>query len=478
MDMITVDCPQRAAVAMELGGVEVTPHVEYVTHHGRLTGRDEPDQHPAASVVFDDSRSGLGAENVQQAVDAAAEALASVTITAGASGGLVVLQDSTCRPLDGLKLQGRTSQRGTPVPDAPLPLVSACLDGKIKTRLCGKNILKTTAATQTCDGVTFTVGSDGSITAHGTAEQDGKLSIHDYLNLPAGEVVVLSGCPAGNGSEGWSITAYDSSWVGIQKDTGSGAVLTVPADGIVHIRLRYQAGAVFSGTVFRPMLCGFSAADGIFEPYSAQTLTTDVPEGLPGVPVASGGSCTDSSGRQWVCDEIDFARGVYIRRVGMAVYRGLPDERWYLQGSTDELCLFNASGVILPLENSTGNYLCTHARPNSTSSQIKNTGSYVYNGTLRLCVPAALASAPAQLNQYLESSPLTVMYPLAQPEETPLSAEAMDAFAALRTGYPLTTVFTDCGADVDVSYRADHKNYIDSRIAALTAAVLSLGGNV
>ena len=40
-----------------------------------------------------------------------------------------------------------------------------------------------------------------------------------------------------------------------------------------------------------------------------QTLTLPTPNGLPGIPVTSGGNYTDSTGQHWVCDEVDLERG-------------------------------------------------------------------------------------------------------------------------------------------------------------------------
>ena len=47
----------------------------------------------------------------------------------------------------------------------------------------------------------------------------------------------------------------------------------------------------------------------------SQTLPISTPNGLPGIPVDSGGNYTDADGQQWVCDEVDFARGKYVQRV-------------------------------------------------------------------------------------------------------------------------------------------------------------------
>jgi hypothetical protein len=53
-----------------------------------------------------------------------------------------------------------------------------------------------------------------------------------------------------------------------------------------------------------------------YEPYKpAQTLIIPTPGGLPGIPVSSGGNYTDENGQQWVTDEVDLAKGVYIKRI-------------------------------------------------------------------------------------------------------------------------------------------------------------------
>ncbi len=46
-----------------------------------------------------------------------------------------------------------------------------------------------------------------------------------------------------------------------------------------------------------------------------QTITLQTPNGLPGIPVTSGGNYTDPQGQQWVCDEMDLERGVKVQRV-------------------------------------------------------------------------------------------------------------------------------------------------------------------
>ena len=53
-----------------------------------------------------------------------------------------------------------------------------------------------------------------------------------------------------------------------------------------------------------------------YEPYKpAQTLIIPTPGGLPGISVSSGGNYTDENGQQWVTDEVDLEKGVYIKRI-------------------------------------------------------------------------------------------------------------------------------------------------------------------
>lgn len=51
-----------------------------------------------------------------------------------------------------------------------------------------------------------------------------------------------------------------------------------------------------------------------------QTITLQTPNGLPGIPVTSGGNYTDPQGQQWVCDEVDLERGVKVQRVDKAAF--------------------------------------------------------------------------------------------------------------------------------------------------------------
>lgn len=51
-----------------------------------------------------------------------------------------------------------------------------------------------------------------------------------------------------------------------------------------------------------------------------QSVSFSTPNGLPGIPVTSSGNYTDEHGQQWLCDEVDLGRGVYVQRVDKGAF--------------------------------------------------------------------------------------------------------------------------------------------------------------
>lgn len=84
---------------------------------------------------------------------------------------------------------------------------------------------------------------------------------------------------------------------------------------------------------------GYVSTD--YEPYAEQT--TNIPYTLNAIPVDSGGNYTDPDGQQWICDEIDFERGVYIQRI-------------YRVDLTEKMTKWNTWGANAKTEGITGFY--------------------------------------------------------------------------------------------------------------------------
>ena len=106
-----------------------------------------------------------------------------------------------------------------------------------------------TETTNTANGVTFTVNSDGSITVNGTATSDADFMLLRGPIQGYSESYFLSGCPSG----GSDTTYYISENFTASKDTGNGVVLNnLPSDQVWRIVIK--SGTTVNNLVFRPML--------------------------------------------------------------------------------------------------------------------------------------------------------------------------------------------------------------------------------
>lgn len=114
---------------------------------------------------------------------------------------------------------------------------------------------------KTTNGVTFTVSSDGSVTANGTATGAAtfvlKVSITDVIDK--NKDYYLSGCPAGG-----STSTYYLRFDGTGVDTGTGTLINITDDTQRNCYLSISAGYTANNLIFRPMLNAGSEA----KPYS------------------------------------------------------------------------------------------------------------------------------------------------------------------------------------------------------------------
>ena len=81
-----------------------------------------------------------------------------------------------------------------------------------------------------------------------------------------------------------------------------------------------------------------------------------------------------------------------------------------------------------------------------------------------------------ELNEYLADIEIAIIAQLEKSVVTELTAEEVQKVLALRTYKPATTVWNDKDADMQITYVADTKNYIDNKLAEIQALTLE-GGN-
>lgn len=219
------------------------------------------------------------------------------------TGNPVSVSDAFSAPLCGLTVYGKSTQDGTPSPDNPAPIVSAGDGGSVAVKATGRNLLNIPDGSGTARGVTVTA-KDGLISISGTATSSGyaKLDIPQFI---ASGVVILSSSITSP-----KVKLVSETW-GVILSLGTADKMSDMATRIVFI---VTEGQTYNLTGVKVQLeLGTTAT--AYSPYREQLFTLPTPNGLPGIPVTSGGNYTDPGGQQWVCDEVDLERGVRVQRV-------------------------------------------------------------------------------------------------------------------------------------------------------------------
>ena len=195
----------------------------------------------------------------------------------------------------------------------------------------------------------------------------------------------------------------------------------------------------------------------------AQSMTIATPNGLPGIPVSSGGNYTDANGQQWVCDEIDFGRGLYVQRIQSITLDGVTANR-----KASSIGAGEPSYAFVNLKNDAVDFMGAFSHF-VAQRKIVAGGAYVTDTRLRLVHTDAtintVDSWNAWLNeQYSNGTPVKAVLKLVAPIETPLPEETLAAYRSLYTYRDNTTVSNNASAYMDLEYVMDSKKYIDSLV--------------
>lgn len=220
-----------------------------------------------------------------------------------------------------------------------------------------------------------------------------------------------------------------------------------------------------------------------------QTLTVPTPNGLPGIPVTSGGNYTDQNGQQWVCDEVDLERGVKVQRIASFVIDAKNANNISIMNPYTNVAVAVNARIKAPEETSnslemrTNRNLFCEALPwsgNAWSSTVNSMGFVeknmidftVENSYLGLDAASTDDERKTALVKYFTAKPCRVVYRIATPIETPLTPAEISAYKALITYAPDTVVQASDGAGLKLDYQRDVniviKNLEDA-VASMTA---------
>lgn len=243
------------------------------------------------------------------------------------TGNPLSVDDAFAAPMCGLTVYGRSTQDGTPTPDAPVPIVSAGDGGSVAVKVTGKNLIqpyeKDTQIAKNGVTMDYNVASQ-LVHVYGTAT--GVADIFDAeqrIPLSVKSNVTMSiTVRAGKIPDGVMIQYSDFVTLGLtctgSKPYDTGAFNKPDAPGSVRFAMNIPKGATVDFTIAVQLELGTTAT--AYSPYREQLLTLPTPNGLPGIPVTSGGNYIDPQGQQWVCDEVDLESGMRVQRVDKAAF--------------------------------------------------------------------------------------------------------------------------------------------------------------
>ena len=389
------------------------------------TGPQGPKGDPGPAVALDATLTHEGeAADAKVTGDAISAVKARQNIIVGSEiGNPISVDDAFPAPLCGLTVYGRSTQDGTPTPDAPVPIVSAGDGGSLTVKVTGKNLLNPSL---------FQNNKYQNFNAEtGYYEID---SSNDYWITGIQPCLPSTTYHFNVYTEGGCFYDEKKNVIGI---AGFEFTVKTPAKCAYYcvnfssVRLPY--GSPVIATVSEP---------ATYSPYREQLLTLPTPTGLPGIPVTSGGNYADSTGQQWVCDEVDLERGVRVQRVNAV------DLSTCTVTGTTELAVTKRLSILLPIR---GRDYKTEALCNKLQFLVSfsNDTPHFYVDTSNAQVFIPIGAKNPEEGEYI------LLYALATPIETPLTPDEIAAYKAFVTYGPDTVVQAGDGAGIKLDYQRD-----------------------
>lgn len=351
-----------------------------------------------------------------------------------------------------------TGGKPSPSPEYPQEIESTGQSGEIGVTVTGTNLLpfevgqKGKGFEVFADGVQVDVDRKTDIYAVGRNNINVESGYDEFALMTAGKYYIYSGTQ--------DVYLYVVVWrkgknVVLGYSVGTDAEQIEIMDGD-KFRIFLRTTAAFKGKV-KAMITRTPMNATSYEPYKpAQTLIIPTPNGLPGIPVSSDGNYTDADGQQWVCDEVDFKKGVYVQRIGKKTITS--KDAFFKSGlSTNDVNYFALNNIPV--------HIGTAGKKDVIMSNCFVAGIYQHFGTLGeiflgsaqgnivyFSVEAQKYPDTETFKQWAVENGLMFLYQLADIVETHLTAEELSAYKTLRTYSPTTTVANDAEAGMSVGY--------------------------
>ena len=404
-----------------------------------------------------------------------------ITWVATRSYGATEVVDEITRPMlntgnQTLPLEPYTGGFVSPSPEWPQELTSV---ENPTVGVYGKNLVK--VRNFSSNGYKVTVNDDGSITVTGAATTTDAI----YLMVtPYSDVYPLvlkdnvdyfmwSESSNGKSIGTKSLDAYGNQmWSNIENWNDD---ILHKANRIVQFYLESKGQEVgdtsLCGTYKIQLEVGNKFTG--FEGYKELTEIA-IPRTLPGIPVSQNGNYTDADGNQWICDEVDFERGLYIQRVGIKTINGSIAPTTFATGNNGGTVLgWQYDGIgMADIVQDRSPKLCDKLLPSATSepASYKNCeyGRWGFNTKASidsfLLMNVGTFATANEAKQWFVENPVTFYYVLATHKEHPLTETELQAFRNTHSNYPSTTVLNDSGAHMELKYNVDTELFIKNTV--------------
>lgn len=326
-----------------------------------------------------------------------------------------------------------TGGKPSPSPEYPQEIKSAGDGGSVTVKVTGKNL--------------FPVVTSANLSK--INKPDGGVRYGYVFYVPVGSSVAASG----------NANVYTNCYVGdfdIKTQTYTQKALLVSEKGVANA-ITLQSGwyVIYAANDYLPSILiklngakiqlEIGAEATAYEPYKpAQKLIIPTPNGLPGIPVSSGGNYTDEKGQQWVCDEVDFKKGVYVQRIAKYISSG--GENLIAPSTRDGVDQY----IIAVKSEIDKNFLSFGFSNKFKCKNMFEANTFTVTDMFIYFRFAENTQTPETIREVLNGCEF--WYVLATPIETPLSSADLAAYSALRTYSPTTTVINDAGAGMSVGY--------------------------
>ena len=394
---------------------------------------------------------------VAQAIDTCSPAIVITSDT----GKALSIPDSSESVIKGLTAYGESTQDGTPTPDSPVEIVS--VENPVIS-VYGKNLFDK-------DNPNKIIGyfaADGGAISPAPSTRSIYIACKPNTAYTASKITsarfaigFTTEVPAG----GVEVNGVKISSLGVTALTS-----TSPAGAkylVVWFYHQTYDTNITEDEIMDSIQVEIGSTATAYEPYiEPQTVT--VPYTFRGLKNSSG---------DWVArDELRVGNGKVeiVRNVGTYTFNGT--ETWNLLTSETPFCIWT-----LHLQDK------TIFAPNQYFLRSKLQGQVSAGGGTYLDNAIWLQSTDqfkrtyialqgkwtsvVTAKQWLASNNIDIQYVNLTPEIEDITAtETGQALLALKSNYPSTSVISDI--DLNITYKADTKNYIDNKIAALTALTL------